>query len=113
MRLGYVIANDNAEYLAGCAASDGVPLSSPDFFLWTKDPALAVIGSKRMIRGLFRLIRQPYQKPLWVLQLFETEQFLFVGTQDRNRPAWLAPSLPPSLPARKCSRAHEVRRATA
>jgi len=99
MKLGYVIANDNAEYLAGCAASDGVPLSSPDFCLWTTDPSLAVIGSKRMIRALVCMMR--YSEPLWVLQLFETERHIFVGTQARNRLAWLTHSLSPSLPARK------------
>ncbi len=80
MRLGYVIANGNAEYLAGCSASEGVPLGSPEFFLWTKDPALAVIFSKRMVRSLLRLIRKSYFQPLWAMQLFETEQFVFVGT---------------------------------
>jgi len=87
MKLGYVVANDHEEYLAGCSGVDG-SVDSPLVYVWTKDPSLAVIGSKLMVRELVRMMR--YLEPLWVLQLFETERHFFVGSSDESCPAWLS-----------------------
>ncbi len=86
MRLGYVVANDKSEYLVGVSPCSRV---APQFLLWSENPAHALVFPKR---SACRYLVNAFKRSgfsAWTLQLFETENTFFVGTQDRDRPAWL------------------------
>lgn len=88
MRLGYVVANDKAEYLVGFSPRSRV--APPQFLLWSEDPAHALVFPKRSVcRYLVKAFKRSGFSA-WTLQFFETENTFFVGTQDRDRPAWLS-----------------------
>jgi hypothetical protein len=82
-KLGYVIANDEEEYLNSyCIKPDSIsrawsPLCSYAKVFQTKTHA------QKVIQRLDVLVQ------LWVLELYENERHLIVTTEQENVPKWL------------------------
>jgi len=82
-RLGYVVANDNEEYLSSYDISSFTTLSA-----WALTPALAyVFSTHHEIEQVIK--RLPKRCRLWSLEFYETDNNFFVTTDKLIKPVWL------------------------
>lgn len=79
---GYVIANENEEFLAECKENDLGRLIK-----WALTPELALVFQDKKYAE--KTINQIQDKKLWVLTLFENKKQLAVGTEEEDKPHWL------------------------
>ncbi len=83
MKSGYIIANQNEEFLA---IAETTP--THDLLAWTPDPGLAkVFSSSSKCRKVMRAIASAKYR-LWELTIAETERQYIVGFTGDNRPPW-------------------------
>jgi len=83
MKIGYVIANDNEEFLV----FDQTTRHSSSR-AWSVLPDLAqLFPSRRLAEKSAKLL--DVENPLWVLQLIETPDNYLIRSESKDRPSWL------------------------
>lgn len=82
-KIGYVIANDEEEYLADVHESRSVVVKA-----WARCPDFALVFVTRLeARQMIYRLRQ--QSKLWALELWDYGSQLVVATSDPKPPRWL------------------------
>lgn len=85
--VGYVIANDDEEYLHDFYDSRGAVVKT-----WARLPDFAQVFIIRLeARQMIYKLNQ--NSTLWVLELWDYDSHFVVTTQDDNRPSWLIPEI--------------------
>jgi len=86
--LGYVIANENEEFLHSFKADNFHTITA-----WTRNPALAFRHkTSRLCQE--RIKRLNGKNSLWEMELLETDSHFLVGSSSENVPPWIVkPSL--------------------
>lgn len=83
-RVGFVIANDDEEYLHDFFESRGAVVKT-----WARHPDFALVFVTRLeARQMVWKLRQ--DSKLWVLELFDSGSQLIVVTSESERPTWLS-----------------------
>lgn len=81
--VGYVIANNDEEYLFDVQFSPGIAGKA-----WARHPDFArVFVTRGEAREMLARLHLDY--PAWVLELYDAGSQHIVATPERNRPAWL------------------------
>lgn len=82
-KLGYVIVNDDEEYLADYQDRGGVRVR-----WWARVPDFARVFSTRS-KASDVLKKMAHHSRLWILELHETDRQLAVVSGEEKRPEWL------------------------